>query len=617
MKAIFIPEENYMVKKSTKILSLVFAAALALVLLVGVPSDSSEGAGTAYVIDGVTTTWANLPASLQDGDILTIMAAAGSPTGDTVINIAANANVTIVGAGNLITDLRIAESASDTQVHTVTISNLKLKAHAAEGYIHYMGSLNVTGAVELGGDNAVGIYSMNSTSTLTITSSNNATLTAKGGSQSGIYASKLSIQGSARVTAAGEGSGNSGINLTGGSPSINVGADAILTVTGGVGGNAITNGTAALDITCNGTINASAENYGLYAVGTVFVTGSGALNLSATDPIGVGIQAGTLTISGVGVLADATTGIMLSGAADITLTDGASLNTKKVVPSPGKGFNLSSGSFIYYTNNTAASVSFPYTMGTAGCQWVLTSATFDAPSTMSSSPASIAVGAGVTGTIKLVSMPGFTGPTTGTLPVGYSAMAETEQFTLTGNPTPTVTKVSGDAKITWNATTNKINVAPGLAANTYVAVFSLNNGFTPAPTLTFTLTVTPATVTNVTVAPASPSVVKGGTQQFTANVTGSGSYVTTVNWTIVETGVAAGTTISATGLLTVAADETLTTLTVKATSTMDPTKSGTATVTVTEPGGGGSSTMLYVAIIIVIVVVILVLVYFFVLKKKP
>jgi len=605
-----------MVKKSTKVLSLVFAAALALVLLIGVSPTTSEGAGTAYVIDGVTTNWTHLPASLQNDDILTIMAAAGSPSGDTVINIAANANVTIIGAGNLITNLRIAENSSDTQVHTVTLQNLKIKANAAEGYIHYMGSINVTGAVEINGVSACGIYSQNSTSTLTITSANNGTLTAKGGSNSGIHTSKLSIQGSARVSAVGDGSGNSGINLGGGSPSINVGENAILNITGGVAGNAITNGSAALWITCNGIINGNAVNYGLYSIGAVTVTGSGALNLTATDPIGVGIQAASISISGVGLLADATTGISLSGAAEIILTDGATLNTKQVVLSAGSGFTMTPGTLVYYTNNSGALQTFPYTMSSAGGnQWVLSNATFASSSTLTSNPANIAVADGLTGTIKLVSQPGMVGPTTGILQVGYSA-AETAAFTFTGAPTPAVTKVSGDAKITWNATTNKINVAPGLAVNTYTAVFSLNNGFTPAPTFTYTLTVSESGIT-VTVSPATANVEKGTTKAFTATVAGPGSPAQTVTWTVAGNA-DAGTTISSAGVLTVAAGETATTLTVTAKSTVDTTKTGTATVTVKEPGGGGGSNTVLIIVVVAVVLLALVGVFFFMkMKGKP
>lgn len=86
-------------------------------------------------------------------------------------------------------------------------------------------------------------------------------------------------------------------------------------------------------------------------------------------------------------------------------------------------------------------------------------------------------------------------------------------------------------------------------------------------------------ITSVTVTPTSATVEKGSTNQFTATVTGTGNYDQTVNWTV-EGGTSGSTTISADGLLTVAADETATSLTVKATANGDSSKSATATVTV-------------------------------------
>jgi hypothetical protein len=95
------------------------------------------------------------------------------------------------------------------------------------------------------------------------------------------------------------------------------------------------------------------------------------------------------------------------------------------------------------------------------------------------------------------------------------------------------------------------------------------------------------TVTSVTVSAAAASVAKGGTLQFTAAVSGTNNPSQDVSWTIVTSGKASGTSISATGLLTVAANETLTSLTVGATSTVDTTKSDTETVTVTGSNGNG------------------------------
>jgi hypothetical protein len=77
-------------------------------------------------------------------------------------------------------------------------------------------------------------------------------------------------------------------------------------------------------------------------------------------------------------------------------------------------------------------------------------------------------------------------------------------------------------------------------------------------------------------------VVKGGTQQFSAVVNGTGSPAQTVDWSV-EGGVSSGTVISPGGLLTVDAAETAASLTVRATSTVDPAVSGTAAVTVTGP----------------------------------
>ena len=87
------------------------------------------------------------------------------------------------------------------------------------------------------------------------------------------------------------------------------------------------------------------------------------------------------------------------------------------------------------------------------------------------------------------------------------------------------------------------------------------------------------TVIGVTVNPPTATVVQGNTQNFTAVVTGTGNPSQQVLWTV-EGATSALTTISAAGVLTVGADETATTLTVRATSVADPTVSGTAIVTV-------------------------------------
>ncbi|MDR2675624.1 MAG: hypothetical protein LBC18_12410, partial [Opitutaceae bacterium] len=100
--------------------------------------------------------------------------------------------------------------------------------------------------------------------------------------------------------------------------------------------------------------------------------------------------------------------------------------------------------------------------------------------------------------------------------------------------------------------------------------------------------VTPVSVASVSVSPASATVVRSATQQFTATVTGSGGSTPAqgVTWSVTAASGAAataGTGMDTAGLLTVAADETAAALTVRATSIADTGKSGAASVTVAAP----------------------------------
>ncbi len=92
----------------------------------------------------------------------------------------------------------------------------------------------------------------------------------------------------------------------------------------------------------------------------------------------------------------------------------------------------------------------------------------------------------------------------------------------------------------------------------------------------------PESVTGVSISPADATVEAGQTVQFSATVSGTGEFSQEVTWSV-SGGVSAGTSISADGLLTVAADETATSLTVTATASGGSSIYGTATVTVTPP----------------------------------
>ena len=110
---------------------------------------------------------------------------------------------------------------------------------------------------------------------------------------------------------------------------------------------------------------------------------------------------------------------------------------------------------------------------------------------------------------------------------------------------------------------------------------AVNSDFDAAMSASATFGAENNSVTNiysVTVNPSTVTVQKGTSYTFSATVNGTNSPSQAVVWTV-EGGIA-GTTITQNGALTIGATETASTLTVRATSTIDTTKSGTATVTV-------------------------------------
>ena len=84
--------------------------------------------------------------------------------------------------------------------------------------------------------------------------------------------------------------------------------------------------------------------------------------------------------------------------------------------------------------------------------------------------------------------PSITGNSFMKLYRGY-VTTSTNAFTITGNPTPTVTITSGDPLITWNGTTSKLDIAAGLPSGVYTVTLEATNGLAPDAQYTFTLTV--------------------------------------------------------------------------------------------------------------------------------
>ena len=102
-----------------------------------------------------------------------------------------------------------------------------------------------------------------------------------------------------------------------------------------------------------------------------------------------------------------------------------------------------------------------------------------------------------------------------------------------------------------------------------VALGTTDESYIPSPPVSTGLTVKPATAT----------LPKGATQQFTVTVTATGDVAEPVTWLVSGNNLTA-TRISAAGLLAISTDETATTLIVMAISDDDNTLLGTATVTI-------------------------------------
>jgi hypothetical protein len=168
-----------------------------------------------------------------------------------------------------------------------------------------------------------------------------------------------------------------------------------------------------------------------------------------------------------------------------------------------------------------------------------------------------------------------TGSLGGTGTISYqwqiSGSADGTYANITGATNSTYTPGSGDVGKYLKVTVTRAGYSGSETSPATAAVVSAD---TPDPT-----------VTGVNITGPS-SVAKGETETYTAEVTGTNSPPETVTWSIVESDKKDATTISSTGVLSVAGDETLTSITVKAASTFDPDRYDTKTVAIT---GGVSS----------------------------
>ena len=164
------------------------------------------------------------------------------------------------------------------------------------------------------------------------------------------------------------------------------------------------------------------------------------------------------------------------------------------------------------------------------------------------------------------------------------------QFSATvageNNPAQSVTwSVSGNSSAGTVINAGLLTVGADETAEelTVTAQSTVDTGKSGTAAVTVSVDAPPeATVTSVTVTPGTITLARGGSHTFSAMVTGVNNPSPSVTWAVYDNN-SAGTAITAGGLLTVAAGETAHALTIRATSTVDTGKSGTAAITVIQP----------------------------------
>ena len=164
------------------------------------------------------------------------------------------------------------------------------------------------------------------------------------------------------------------------------------------------------------------------------------------------------------------------------------------------------------------------------------------------------------------------------------AMGQSDTLTITAMNASSCT-LSGPTNSGSVACNGSFSVTPNATGLATYTVTATGPGGSSAPT-SVTITVNPpATVTSVTVAPATAMLQTGGTQQFTATASPPGANQA-VTWAVQEG--AAGGSIAANGFYT--APTIVGTFHVVATSAADPSKSATAPVVVSQPAGSFATT---------------------------
>ena len=550
----------------------------------------------------------------------------------TETDISELANITVGGVGLYGTDYRIAyaktdgdgkvttegATASDYNIKwdgtTLTLKDARINAENSHSGIEYSGTSAITIQLE-GVNNVTGDYGIEGRNAAKLTISGSGTLNVNGDS-SAIYAGGDIEISDATVIATSTNS--DGINTYGGDIIINSGKVTVDSKMYGLNANNyvyINGGTVSVDSDQYG-VNTGAGDSLTISGGTVTIKAGTQLMRNTNDKVVIDPQDGAKITVEVGANEQNATAVdgspFSSQEEDIRdhindnadkyfhseTYDGTPPEIANVTVDPntaevevGETLRFTAeveGTGDYYNRSVIWTVTGSSNVGTfISSNGVLTVATDETAATLTVT-ATAAGDSDRSATAKVtVKQPAtITGvtvtPATATVEAG-----KTQQFTATVSGTGNFSE-----EVTWSVTGSSnagttisedgvLTVAANETAEELIVKATAKGDGTTSGTATVTVT-QPATITSVTVEPDDAEVEAGETQQFTATVSGTGNYDKGVTWTV-SGSKNDGTTISATGLLTVAAGETAATLTVTATANGDGITSGTAKVTVTQP----------------------------------
>ena len=282
----------------------------------------------------------------------------------------------------------------------------------------------------------------------------------------------------------------------------------------------------------------------------------------------------------------------MSGSAVVTIAPPVSVSISPVVAQVVTGSQKQFTATVTGTTNASVSWSIIGSGCTgAACGTITASGLYTAPSAVPSPPQ-----VSVTATSVADATKSATASVTIIPPVSVTISPTTAQLLTGGHQQFTATVINTtNAAVSWSLagsgctgaacgtiTANGLYTAPSAVPSPPQVSVTATSVADPTKSATASVTIIPPV--SVSISPTSVQLLIGGHQQFTATVTGTTN--TAVSWNLAGSGCsgAACGTISASGLYTApSAVPSPPQISVTATSLADPTKSGTAAVTIVPP----------------------------------